>query len=291
MTGPATQLLADIPSEWGPKYETQSGSVAHTLTGANSIELVPSCDMAVVMLTPQPGREVSLNSSRKSDFLAPIGTVEIIPATSELFARWKTPKENLLIALPPERLSRLAALEYGDETFELTPVAVGHVDPTALMLAGMIRDELHAGEQSNRLYLDSLLTVFSTHLLRNYSTFSNRRARQIQGGLSGRAWRAVQDYIKGNLADDLSLERLASVANLSPSHFLRAFRQTTGKSPHQYVLSARIELAERLVVTTDIPFPTIASLAGFANHSHMTACLRRHKSTTPSALRRFRIPR
>jgi AraC family transcriptional regulator len=283
--------LSSVPDEWGPKFETSSGAVTRTLTGPNSIRFNAPSHMALVMLTPQPGREVSLNSDRRSRFLAPVGTVEIIPSNAEVFARWTTAKENLLLALAPEQLSRLAGLEFQTEDFELQPPAAGHVDEKALLLAKLVRDEFQSGEPLNHLYMDSLLTVYSTYLLRNYSSLPNRSALQSRGGLSSKAWRDVQDYIRANIGEPLSVERLALVAGLSPSHFLRAFRQTVGQAPHQYVLASRLELAEQLVMTTDMPLAKVARLTGFASHSHMTASLRRHKFTTPSALRRAGVVR
>jgi AraC family transcriptional regulator len=280
LPGSPRKLLSSVPDEWGPKFETSSGAVTHTLTGPNSIGFHAPCHMALVMLTPQPGREVSLNSDRKSEFLAPVGAVEIIPSNAEVFARWKTTKENLLLALAPEQLSRLAGLEFQTEDFEFRPLAPGHVDEKALLLANLVREEFQSGEPLNHLYLDSLLTVFSTYLLRNYSTLQDRPVPLSRGGLSLKALRDVQDYIMANIGEQLSVERLALIAGLSPSHFLRAFRQT---------VETRIELAEQLVMTTDMPLARIASLTGFASHSHMTAAMRRHKFTTPSALRRARV--
>src|SRR5699024_8463699 len=117
-------------------------------------------------------------------FSAPVGTMEIVPTGAELFAEWNVAKENLLIALAPGRLSQLASLEFQREDFELLPLLAGHVDQKALMLANLIRDELQDCGSLNRLYLDSLLTVFSTHLLRNYSTLQARHSPKHRGGLS-----------------------------------------------------------------------------------------------------------
>ena len=247
--------------------------------------------MALVMLTPQPGREVSLNSDRRSRFLAPVGTVEIIPSNAEVFARWKSAKENLLLALAPEQLSRLAGLEFETEDFEFQSPAPGHVDEKALLLANLVREEFQSGEPLNHLYLDCLMTVFSTYLLRNYSSLQGRPVPQSRGGLPHKAWRDVQDYIRANIGEQLSVERLALIAGVSPSHFLRAFRQTVGQAPHQYVLATRLELAEQLAMTTDMPLARVAKLTGFASHSHMTASMRRHKFTTPSELRRAGVVR
>jgi AraC family transcriptional regulator len=288
LSGSPSRLLSSVPDEWGPKFETSGGAVTRTRTGPNSIKFKAPSHMALVTLTPQPGREVSLNSDRRLRFLAPVGSVEIIPSNADVFARWRTAKENLLMALAPERLSRLAALEFETADFEFQSLVPGHVDEKALLLAHLIRDEFQRGGPLNDLYMDSLMTVFSTYLLRNYSTLQNIPAPRNRGGLSPKAWRDVQDYIRANLSEELSVERLAMVAGLSPSHFLRAFRETAGRSPHRYVLATRVELAEQLAITTDMPLPEIATLAGFANHSHMTAAMRRWKSTTPSTLRRGR---
>ena len=288
MTDSVGSLLSSVPDEWGPKFETSTGAVTRTLTGPNSIRFNALSHMALVLLTPQPGREMALNSDKTSRFLAPVGTLEIVPCDSELFARWRVPKENLLLALPPEQLSQLAGLEFEREDFEFRIPPSGYVDEKALLLAQLVREEFRGSGPMNHIYMDSLLTVFSTYLLRNYSTFKDYPISRYRGGLSPKAWRDVQDYIRANIAERLSIERLAMLAGLAPSHFMRAFKQTVGRSPHQYILAIRLELAEQLVMTTDMPLAGIASLTGFANHSHLTASMRHHKFTTPSALRRAR---
>ncbi|MFC6657580.1 hypothetical protein ACFQEX_19980 [Roseibium salinum] len=217
-------LLSAVPDEWGPKYETTSGAATRTLTGPNSISFNATSHMALVLLTPQPGREIALNSDKRSQFLAPVGTVEIVPCNAELFARWKVPKENLLLALPPEQLARIAGLEFQRDDFEFCPPQPGHVDKKALLLAQLVREEFQQGSSINHLYMDSLITVFSTYLLRNYSVFQNRPGSQHRGGLSPKVRRIVQDYIRANIGQQLSIEHLAGLAELSPSHFLRAFK-------------------------------------------------------------------
>lgn len=247
--------------------------------------------MALMFLTPQQNRELSLNSDRKTIFSVPIGTMEIVPASADLDAQWKDTKECLLVALSPDQLSQLAGLEFQREDFELLPLAAGHVDQKALMLAHSIREELQNCRPPNPLYFDSLLTVFSTHLLRNYSTFRDQPSPRPRGGLSPKARRDVEEYIRAHIRESLTVNQLAKVADLSPSHFLRAFKQSIGQAPYQYVLATRLEQAERLVVTTDMSLAEIAKITGFSSHSHLTSLMRRHKLTTPSSLRRSGITR
>lgn len=279
-------LLRNVPVSWGPRFEHGNAAAALTRTGPNAIGFEAPAHMALVMFTPQPGREVALNSDRKRSFLAPAGSIEIIPASADLFARWNTPKENLLVALDPRRLAALAEREFGRADFDLHPPRGGFVDRQALLIAGMIREELARPSGGNELYLDSLLTVFSTHVLRSYSSAARPGVTVHRGGLSARAWRDVNDHIHANPGACLCIEALARIARLSPSHFLRAFRQTTGQSPHQYVLQCRLDLAERLIASSGKPFAEIAALCGFSSHSHLSSVMKRCRGASPGDLRR-----
>lgn len=280
-----SSLLASVPDPWGPKFEAQDGAVTLTRTGPNEIRFIAPADMALVMLTPQPNREVALNSDRKSRFLAPAGAIEIVPARAELFARWTSTKENLLVAIAPERLRRMAESEFQSADFELQPAKVGFVDEKAHLLADMIRGEFRSGGPVNELYLDALIIAFSTHILRSFSSLGTRPRHVHRGGLRPSVWNRLNDYIHAGIAGNLSAEELAHVAGLSPSQFARAFRETTGQSPHRYVLSVRLAHAERMIASTDMPLPMIAARSGFASHSHMSATIRRFWSTTPNNLR------
>ena len=182
----------------------------------------------------------------------------------------------------------MAGLEFGGDGFEFHATAKGRVDRKAFMLASFIQGELQQGAAHNELYIDSLITVFATHLLREYTTLSDLPVPHHRGGLPPKIWRDVENYIHTYLERPLSVEQLAKVADLSPSHFLRAFRETTGMPPHKFVLVKRLEAAERLLLTTDMPLAQVSALTGFSNHSHMTATMKRFRATTPSAIRRGR---
>lgn len=284
-----SNLLENIPNSWGPKFEGNSGAATRTRTGPGEIAFTAPSHMALVMFTPQPNREISLNSDVRSSFLAPAGAVEIVPEGSELFARWVTSKENLLVALAPDRLERLAGLEFQRNEVVFQPAKAGHVDARAHMLASLIREEFHRADRVDDLYMDSLITVFSTYLLRNYTALGDCRAPNPRGGLPGHVWKRVDEYIRSNLSERLAVETLASVAGLSPSHFLRAFRETAGTPPHQYVLALKLEKAGEIIQSTSIPLAQVARMAGFSSHSHLSATMQRLWSLSPSELRRSQL--
>src|SRR5690606_40926074 len=172
---------------------------------------------------PQPGREIALNSDRRAVGMAPVGSLEIVPDRSELFARWRKEKESLLIGVQPARLAALAGMEFDNETFEFHPPRLGHADRQAHMLACNMRYEIESRELAWRENLDALITAFSIHLLRNYSSLQNRKVRPFIGGLAPSTWRRINDFIHSHLHETLTVTQLAATAGLSPRHFARAF--------------------------------------------------------------------
>ncbi|EXL10605.1 helix-turn-helix domain-containing protein [Aquamicrobium defluvii] len=279
-------LLENVPIHWGPRFDCGSAAATFTRVDPSTIEFEAPAHMALVMFTPQPGRIAALNSDRRTNFMAPVGCLEIVPATADFYASWSTPKENILVALRPRRLTALAQAEFGRAECELQPPRSGFIDRKALLIAEMIRDELMSSETVSPIYLDSLLTVFSVHLLRHYSSVAGQPAPPRRGGLSARSWRDVSDFIDANLMSDLRIETLAKIAELSPSHFLRAFRQTVGQPPHRYILELRTKKAEQLILSTDHSLVEIATACGFSSHSHLSSTMKRLRHTSPNELRR-----
>ncbi|MCZ4072114.1 helix-turn-helix domain-containing protein [Agrobacterium sp. LMR679] len=233
---------------------------------------------------------MTLNSDRRRLFGAPAGTLELVPANAELFAEWRQPKENLLLALAPERFQQLAIAEYDDDRIDFALPRSGQVDGDAHRIAKLIEAEFrHTRNGSvNEIYLDSLLTVFATHLLRRYAGARSRFRGAKQGGMSVHTLKRVDDFIRANISRKISVADLAAVACLSPSHFNRAFRETTGQAPYHYITTLRLRLVEDLAKQQLLTFGEIAPIAGFATQSQMTAMMQRYWGLTPSDIRRNR---
>jgi AraC family transcriptional regulator len=97
--------------------------------------------------------------------------------------------------------------------------------------------------------------------------------------------RKVVDYIVSNLAEDGTVEDLADLVEMSPFHFCRSFKQSTGLAPHQYILHLRIEKAKALLKNKKLGIAEIASRLGFSDQSHFTNIFRRLAGTTPARWR------
>lgn len=279
-------MLQGVPDKWGPKFEFKGGAVTRTHTGPNSIHFTAPSHMALVLFTAQPERQMALNSDRRTPGFAPVGSLEIVPADSELFAHWGVEKQNLLVAVEPERLQRLAGAEFDRDTFELRPPKLGIIDERAHNLALHMRYEVENAEMGCAESLDALVTLFATHLLRNYSSLKPTMLRPHAGGLSPSAWRRVNDYIQANLGKPLPLHELADIARLSPAHFGRAFKRTTGQTTHQYVISARLACARHLIINTEQALSDVARQAGFSSNSHLGSIMRQMWGVQPSYWRK-----
>lgn len=107
-----------------------------------------------------------------------------------------------------------------------------------------------------------------------------------RGGMTRSSVRRLDEFIASHLDAELRLADLAEVAGLSKHHFLRAFRQTTGVTPHQHVLAARLREAKRqLAANADRSITDIALSCGFSNSQNFATIFRKSTGLTPSTFR------
>lgn len=97
-------------------------------------------------------------------------------------------------------------------------------------------------------------------------------------------------YAEQNLAANLSVDRLAKVAQLSRAHFVRKFTAEIGAAPSAYVFDLRMRLVERLLVATDATIDSIAASTGFADGNYLAKAFRRARGMSPGQFRARQHP-
>jgi AraC-like DNA-binding protein len=110
--------------------------------------------------------------------------------------------------------------------------------------------------------------------------------RASSGGLPSWKVARVARFVDANLGNKITVKEIASLAQLSPAHFSRAFRSTVGEAPYAYVIRRRIERAREMILLTSEPLAEIAVDCGLGDQQHLTRLFRRFTGTSPGLWRR-----
>ena len=117
-------------------------------------------------------------------------------------------------------------------------------------------------------------------------TRSPLRNQPETGTLPSGRLRRVTEYIRQNLDRELPLAELAALVYMSPYHFARLFKRSTGVPPHRFVIRQRIVHARAVLATRGLSVAQISRMVGFRTPSHFSAVFRRVTGLTPN---RYRI--
>ena len=156
------------------------------------------------------------------------------------------------------------------------------LDPHLFRMAQSIRCGFRRGLPPPAAYLDSLAGPVAEHLQRHYA--QPLRERESRGLSEARLVRALA-FIDERLPRVVPIEELAEAAFLSPFHFGRMFKRSTGLSPHEFVTHRRIGAAAQLLASTPLPIVEIARRVGYENQAHFSTAFRRVARMTPSRYR------
>ena len=165
------------------------------------------------------------------------------------------------------------------------PTMVGVSDGVVLGIASVLRRAHVTGSYLSDVAGSTLAERLAIHLLSRYCGIAGLRREATRGRLDARTVDRVAEFVDAHLDAPLSLARLAEAAHLSPFHFARAFRDTVGMPPHEFVTSRRMDRAAALLQNTAMPVADVANAVGFTNVSHFRRVFRRHTGRLPSDLR------
>lgn len=151
----------------------------------------------------------------------------------------------------------------------------------AIQLTRLAEQTQHCAAEPNRnTHEDDNLAQMPSVIVQHKHTI-----RQYEGSLPSQKLQQVIDYINNHLAHNLSLAELAAIVQISPHYFSHWFKQSTGVSPHQYVIKCRVERAKQLLLTGEFTITEVASCVGFANQGHLNRHFKRFFGVNPKHIR------
>jgi AraC family transcriptional regulator len=229
---------------------------------------------------------------RAADRRLPAGVIQLVRAGERprgvLYGRYEilhiyVPAQ--LIATTLERACGLlrSPVEVVDPLFTHDPIVEG--------LGREVLGEMLGADPLCQLRIDLLGQDIAIQLLRRWSTFTGAPGTfplLAKGGLAPWQVKRIMEYLEDRLADDVGLDDLSRLVDLSTFHLCRAFKQSTGMPPHRWRMQRRVERAREMLEGTDLTVTAIAAAVGFDDPSGFASAFRKVTGTSPSAYRRER---
>jgi AraC family transcriptional regulator len=209
------------------------------------------------------------------------GSMILLPAGTRDRLRWEGTSERLIVSVSPAHMQHAVAQAGLGASPEIAMHWHLQDDGLRALLAEMGR-EAEAGWPAGSLYGDLLGMSLVQLLLRRYAVMPVA-LDHVQGGMPLPKLRRVLEFAEEHLHTDIRLEQLAAEAGLSAFHFARLFRDSTGVTPHQYVLEQRIARAKFLLRLGKQTVAEIALDTGFSSATNFVRAFRARIGTTPGA--------
>lgn len=237
----------------------------------------------IMQLRDQPPHEFGVAGRTRMTPPAPRGGLQIVDLRGEPRGLLRKPFDSLNLLIPQQALaeiaegvgaSRISALAV-PEPWQTRDAAIDRLAPA---LISALADE------TGPLLCDQLVLALATHLAESYGGLARPTARS--GGLAPWQERRARELIAANLGRGLSLMAVAEECRLSPWHFSRAFKASTGLTPHGWLQQCRIERARELLRGSHHSIAAISLMTGFSDQSHLSRVFRRATGTSPNAWRR-----
>ena len=148
--------------------------------------------------------------------------------------------------------------------------------PAAAIVVRMYR-EMRLADDASSLSLHGL----GLELLATLARVSRPSAVEGRGGWIKR----MEDYLRANFQERLTLDEVAAEVGVHPTHMARVFRRQFGATMGEFLRGLRIERAMGLLTHSHLPLSEISQCSGFSDQAHFTRVFKRHLGMTPGAYR------
>ena len=264
--------------------DPSSGAIAHWKHGELHDVVQPMADHVIMTyidtmqrLERRSGRSVATGIARP-------GVVTIIPAGTS--ARWDIAGAVNVVQLylPHATIERVATEADKASPGELLE-RTGHLDPITSRLLTTAAEALDGHEALDALFRQQLTDLLATRLLAAHAGAETRPP--ATGGLSPNVLRRAIERMRSESDTDVSLTALARDAGLSRFHFCRAFKESTGMSPHTWLRQFRLEQAKAMLCDPSMSVVAVAMALGYASQTAFAAAFKKLSGLSPSEFKRL----
>jgi AraC family transcriptional regulator len=211
-------------------------------------------------------------------------TTSIVHHLEKPMANLLSPFDNLMFTVSQTALDEIADERGVARVNQLYCPPGGVFDETVWHLGNALLPALERPHEIGALYAQHVMLAINTYFAQTFGGL--RASRDSVGALAPWQLRRATTMMTSLLDDDLSLKELAAQCGLSVSYFVRAFKATTGDSPHQWILRHRIACSKAMLAHGEATLVDIAASCGFADQSHFTRMFKSFVGTTPAVWRR-----
>lgn len=241
----------------------------------------------IITLSEQPIASEYKKQGRYRSFLKTRGSISIFPSHRPFSLRLDPGAQKfvtaILLALDPIFLNEVATeVNLNPDHLELVEQR-RESDPAIFHVASALQNAIGTGDFLDPLYREALSRALAIHLLREY-TSAKPKINYREAGLPPDKLKRALGYIQDRLETELTVAGIAHAVAMSPYHFMRLFKKSTGKSPHQYVIEARVKKAKDLLAAGNFSVCEAAYRVGFVDQSHLTRHFKRIFGLPPKAL-------
>lgn len=272
---PERPILSSASSPWEGVLVEEHKDCAREL-----LDLAPMAHLIVLQLSDAAMLEWKDTENGFRNRRHSYGEIDVVPAMFPFSMRSKAAGNILVVSLEPKFLHYTAHELIDPEHLEIMP-QLGIDDDFLWAAALALKTEIATGNAGGRCYGESLAGAMAVHVVRRYATRKPKIKELHTGGLAPYQLRRAIDFIDANMSRDISLSDVSEAAGLSPFHFARLFKVSTGLPPHRYIVQCRVERAKGLLLQPNLSISEIALQLGFCDQSHFSAQFKRVYGMTP----------
>ncbi len=212
----------------------------------------------------------------------PRDAISIVHLMQQLSVKVSSALEALSFYIPRPTLDAFTDEAAGPRVVDLS-CEPASIDPILANLGAALLPAFARPWEANTLFVDQVSLALQAHVAVTYGGF--QLALRKTGGLSRWQEKRAKDYLIGGAPGNVSIAGVAAACNLSRSYFIKAFKNTTGRTPHRWLLEQRVYRAKELLLRSR-PIVDIALECGFADQSHFTRVFTNIVGAPPATWRR-----